>query len=146
MLSDVILEIADEMQQWVDGSPDTRVQVVASWAKQLRRAVQAAEGAGGNLHPLASPLLLSPEAQHRKYIDEARAEFRKRPRQPDEAGSPLPAEEGGEMKQIIGGPAGGTEELPSYVMAPANLKEGDKTIISGAVYELRGGVIRHKAE
>ena len=133
-LAAAVLEIADEMEQEVASNGDS----VRSWAKQLRRAVKAAEGApdvvGRAIASVMPPgarqdremTLAEIEAKHRRdaveYIRDLKA---KQAAAQEEA-------VGAEQVVIVDGPLEGTT-VPLRAGAPIGAKIGP---LEGVVYVL----------
>jgi hypothetical protein len=125
-----MLELADDMEK--DAAEASRdddryftPKEVRSWAKQIRRAVKAAEGEP-NQQNLG--LMLAPEMQHVLEIEKAKAEFRGKIKTDD--GS-LAEEIAETMMEIVSGPAEGT-----FVKVAGGGKPGMKTVVDGAVYQI----------
>jgi hypothetical protein len=117
-LVSVIEEIAADMEH--DAAPDHGGDALRSYAKQLRRAVKAAEGAS----PPPAPFIL-PETQHRNEIEKAKMEFRAKK---------TTAEESCPMSIVCeGGPHDET-----YVTVPTDMPDGAHTELTGSVYTRRG--------
>ncbi len=128
-LSEAILEIIEDIEAEaiaVVHSPQARQQFT-SFAKQLRRALKAADNQP--LNGISPPLshLLAPEAQHTKYIEEARLKLREERQKAN-------AQEGAsDVMRII---ADGSEEGVGILM-PSSMPVGAKTLINNQVHILR---------
>lgn len=139
-LADAVLEIAQDMEDYpkiLNGRDVAALEiemVVASWVKQLRRAVTAAEGSTPPVNPLAR--LLTPEAQHMIEIEKAREEFRHKNARRAEAEENID----GTMRECVGGPAHG-----AFVPTPASMPCGAKThVLEDQVYQLgEDGKLHH---
>lgn len=93
-LAEAVIEIAEEMEGSIG---DVQAKEIHSWAKQLRRAVKAAE----NLIPQGTNSM-SAAMQHFTEIENAKKEFR------DLKKKSVVEETEGRMAMIVGGPSDGT--------------------------------------
>ncbi len=130
-LSEAILEIVEDIETEANTpnkySPDARQQFT-SFAKQLRRALKAAEShlpVNGISSPLAS--LIAPEAQHTKFIEEARLKLRE-----ERQRASVQESDSDTMRVIADGPEEGLS-----VMIPSSMPVDAKTRINNQTYILK---------
>jgi hypothetical protein len=129
-LSEAILEIADDMDGDASNTASDLVVLrnhMHSYARQLRRAVKAAEGSAPP--PAARPEpVYPPEVQTAIEVAKARKEFQKVGR-PSVSGEEIAA---GKLTEMIGGVNDKT-----FVEIDPAMQTGQGRIIGGQVYELR---------
>ncbi len=129
-LSEAILEIVEDIEAEanVTNYPHEVRQQFISFARQLRRAVKAAESpppSNGFNPPLSH--LLSPEMQHFKYTEEARLKLREERQKANAQESASDT-----MRTIADGPEEGIA-----IMMPSEMPIGAKTLINNQVHILK---------
>jgi hypothetical protein len=142
-LAEVILEIAqdleDSAEEWkeIEEIAPHVAEMILSFAKQLRRAVKAAEGSAP---PPPQKTFMQEALEMEKHFKErARTEFKGKVQKipPNE----LDRKDGGgksvyTQMEVVGGPAA-PDDLPVWHGFLAGFETGVKTVIAGGVYELR---------
>ncbi len=130
-LPEAILEIVEDIEAEANTpnkySPDARQQFV-SFAKQLRRALKAAEShlpVNGFSQPQTA--LLAPEVQHSKFIEEARLKLRE-----ERQRASVQESDSDTMRVIADGPEEGLA-----VMIPSSMPVDAKTRINNQTYILK---------
>ena len=112
-LKEAVLDIVKEMEQPCDPG-------VSIFLRTYALALKAACKAAGDT-PVAKPVQIDPQTQHRLEIDKARAEFRTKPAKEEEASTKFV------MVALTG----------DMVEMPGDMPVGAKTMLGKTVFELR---------